>query len=317
MAVLFRVHWLSVTIWGTKEYGLKMWQEWFEGVLGPMQAVGHGGRGFKSLYKALLEAKLYADPIAQAGNEGNPYFGLELPGSACDAVPDKLLQEFVIVLERWEKARITRLDLAWDGTPFTPEQVKEAVELEQMRSYLRREKMLYSVSPYEKREDGRVGTSSLRLGSSQSTRMLRVYDKHGPVRLEMQTRAERADLIARDVLVKLPRLWVDRAIAHLRDYIDFIEQETEKLLPWWLAFVNNQARAMKTVSDARTIELNRMLAWVDNQVSPTLSVLADVVGSQAIEAFVVSGRRKRGQKFNALLKASEKGGKAHGSQEES
>ena len=122
----------------------------------------------------------------------------------------------------------------------------------------------------------------------------------------MQTRAERADLIARDVLIKLPGLWVDKAVSHLRDYIDFIEQETEKLLPWWSAFINNQARALKTVSDARTIELNRMIAWVDTQVSPTLSVLADVIGEQSIDAFVVSGRKKRGNRFNALLSKEQK-----------
>ncbi len=301
MSIMFRVHWLSTTIWGTQDYGLKMWQEWFEEFWGPMQPVGHGGRGFKSLFKALLEAKLYADPLAQEGIDSNQYFGFEFPGSACDALPDKIIQEFIVVLNRWEKARITRLDLAWDGTPFTPAQVKEAVELEQMRSYLRREKMQFTISPFEKREDGQIGTSSLRLGSNQSSRLLRVYDKHGPVRLEMQNRAERADLVARDVLINLPSIWIGKAISHLRDYVDFVEQETEKLLPWWKVFINNQDRAMKIVSDARTVELSRMVAWVDKQVSPTLSVLADVIGDQSIEAFVVSGRRKRGAKFNALL----------------
>lgn len=301
MSITFRVHWLSTTIWADKDYGHKMWEEWFEEFLGPMHQVGHGGRGFKSLFIALLEAKLYAEPFAQDGIESNEYFSFEFPGSACDAVPDKVIQEFIVVLNRWEKARITRLDLAWDGTPFTPDQVKIAVQARQMRSHIRRKNWEYSISPEALREDGQIGTSSLRLGSTQSERFLRVYDKHGPVRLEMQTRAERADLIARDVLVHLPTMWIDNAISHLRDYVDFIEQETEKLLPWWSAFINNQARALKTVSDARTIELNRMIAWVDTQVSPTLSVLADVIGEQSIDAFVVSGRKKRGDKFNALL----------------
>lgn len=297
MEVLFRVHWLSTTIWGAKDYGLKMWELWFEEYLGPLREVGHGGKGFKSLYKALLESKLYVDPI---GEPEEPYFSLEFPGSACDAIPDKVIQEFVIVLHRWENAKITRLDLAWDGANFTPADVKQAVELQQIRSYFRRDKMLYSVSPYELREDGQIGTSSIRLGSGQSTRLLRVYDKHGPVRIELQTRAKRADLVGKAVLVQLPQLWLDNALTHLRDYIDFVHQD--KLLPWWEMFIRNQDRAMKTVSDARTIELNRMLAWVDKQVSPTLSVLADVVGEESIDAFVIAGRRKRGSKFDGLLK---------------
>ncbi len=66
---------------------------------------------------------------------------------------------------------------------------------------------------------------------------------------------------------------------------------------------------MKTVSNAREVELSRMVAWVDKQVSPTLSVLADVIGEQSIDAFVVSGRRRRGNKFNALLSAIKDKGK--------
>ncbi|MEX1071767.1 MAG: replication initiation factor domain-containing protein [Anaerolineales bacterium] len=302
MEILFRVHWLSTTIWGVKDYGLKMWELWFQDYLGPLREVGHGGRGFKSLYKALLESKFYADPIGQQEIDANSYFSLDLPGSACDAIPDKIIQEFIIVLNRWEKAKITRLDLAWDGANFTPAHVKRAVDRQQIRSYIRRDKMMYTVSPYELREDGQIGTSSIKLGSGQSTRLLRVYDKHGPVRLEMQTRAERADLVAKDVLVKLPNLWLDKALSHLRDYIDFVNQETDQLLPWWKAFIRNQNRAMKIVSDARTIELNRMLSWVDKQVAPTLSVVADIVGKESIDAFVIAGRRKRGTKFDALLK---------------
>src|SRR3990172_4788467 len=147
MAVTLRVHWLTVTIWAKDEYGLKLWDEWFEHYLGPMHPTGHGGRGFRKLHKALLEAKLYAAPISQGGIEDGDYFGLEFPGSACDAIPDKLFQEFILTLDRWEQARITRLDLAWDGVAFLPETVKEAVDAEHMRSYARRSSMQYTVSP--------------------------------------------------------------------------------------------------------------------------------------------------------------------------
>ena len=262
--------------------------------------VGHGMPGFKTLYKALLETRLKANPIAQDGID-NQYFCFEIPGQACDAIPDKDIQEFIVSLNSLEKARITRLDLAWDGVPFTPEQVKEAVDHGQMRSYLRRKNMSYTVTPYEDREDGQIGTSSLRLGSRSSERMLRVYNERGPVRIELQTKSGRADLVARDVLIQLPEFWIDKAIGHLRDYVDFLDGVTGKLLPWWDEFVHNQDRAMKTISNARVVTLNSMLSWVNNAVSPTLSVIADLVGMPAIEAFIVAGRRKRGSRFNALL----------------
>jgi DNA relaxase NicK len=297
----FRVHWLSLTLWAEKDYALKMWDEWFEEYLGQLNPVGHGGRGFGSLFQALAAAKLYADPLHQ--NDGVSYVHFEFPGTSCDALPDKLIQEFIVTLNRWEKYRVTRVDLAWDRVEFTPHDVQEAISEENVRSLLQRKTLHVHNQPFEIRDDGVIGTTSVRIGSNQSTRMLRVYDKRGPVRLEFQSRAERADLVARDVLIKLPKLWIDKAIGHLRDYVDFVEKETEKLLPWWDTFIHNQDRAMKTISDARIIELRRMIAWVDKQVSPTLSVLADVVGEQSIDAFVVSGRKRRGNKFNALLSA--------------
>ncbi len=306
MKTTFRVHWLTVTIWGTYEYGYKMWEEWFSPYLGSMRQSGHGGRGFRQLSKAMLKASFYADPILQEAVDDQKYFSFDFPGNACDAIPDKVFQIFILVLDKWEKARITRLDLAWDEVGFTPETVREAVDKEQMRSYLRRKSMKYTISPYELREDGQLGTSSLRLGSNLSDRMLRIYDKRGPVRLELQSRKNRSDLLAREVLKNQPHEWDKPAISHLRDYVDFINVETKELLPWWQAFVQDTDRAMKTVSDAREIELNRMIEWISTQVSPALSVLADVIGKDSIDAFIIDGRRKRGTKYKALLEAKEK-----------
>ncbi|MCW5875217.1 MAG: replication initiation factor domain-containing protein [Anaerolineales bacterium] len=290
----FHVHWLSLTLWADKEYALKLWEEWFQQYLGPLVAVGHGGRGFKGLYQALGAAKLYADPVGEGA-----YVHLEFPGSACDALPPKLIQEFIVSLNRWEKFRVSRLDLAWDGVGFTPQHVVEAVSEEKLRSLLKRKTLHVHDQPFEEREDGVLGTSSVRLGSNQSSRMLRVYDKRGPVRLEFQTRAERADLVARDVLLRLPQTWAEAALAHLRDYVDF--EFEGKLLAWWEQFVREIGRAFKKISDARQLELSRMTAWVMNQVAPTLSVLADVLGEDIYTAITVQGRRKRGKRYEAVL----------------
>jgi DNA relaxase NicK len=309
MSITFRVHWLSATVWGDKYQALNMWRDRFEQYLGPLLQVGHGGRGFKSIHKALLEARLYADPITQLSIGDNPYFSFEFPGSACDALPDTLIQEFIVLLDGHYRASFTRLDLAWDGVEFSPEQVKRAVDLEQVRSYLRRRSLKYTISPYELREDGQLGTTSLRLGSGQSDRMLRVYDKHGPVRIELQTRNERADLVARDVLKKSPSDWLVAALGHLRDYVDFVGVENQQLLAWWAGFVNETERSEKIISDARTIELSRLVGWMTNQGSAVLSVIADAIGEQAIEALVKYGRQKRGSKYNALLLAAKQGTK--------
>ena len=308
MGITFRVHWLTLTIWADKFHALKMWGKWFESYLGPLEPIRHGGRGFKSLHKAFLETKLYSDPI---GQPEDPYSSLEFPGSACDALPDATIQEFLSAVRQTETTHVTRVDLAWDGASFTPELVKEAVQAKQIRSYLRRKNWEYSISPEAIREDGQIGTSSLRLGSNHSERLLRVYDKHGPVRVELQTRNERADLVTWDVLVRPVEEWFTKALGHLRDYIDFIDLDSQRLLPWWESFVTNTQRSGKTITDAREIELSRKIAWFDQQVSPTFSLLVDVLGKQVIEAFAVSGRRKRGNKYNALLSTYEQHGRGN------
>ncbi|MCW5887497.1 MAG: replication initiation factor domain-containing protein [Anaerolineales bacterium] len=242
----------------------------------------------------MAAAKLYADPVGEGA-----YAHLEFPGSACDALPPKLIQEFIVTLNRWEKFRVSRLDLAWDGVGFTPQHVVEAVSEEKLRSLLKRKTLHVHDQPFEEREDGVMGTSSVRLGSNQSSRMLRVYDKRGPVRLEFQTRSERADLVARDVLARLPQAWAEAALAHLRDYVDF--EDEGRLLSWWEQFVSEIGRAFKSISDARQLELSRMTAWVMNQVAPTLSVLADVIGEDIYTAITTQGRRKRGKRYEAVL----------------
>ena len=290
----FHVNWLSLTLWVERDYAIKMWEEWFQEFLGPLVPIGHGGRGFKSLYQALAAAKMYADPVGQG-----LFVHLELPGSACDALPPKLIQEFIVTLNRWEKFRVSRLDLAWDGVEFTPRDVKEAVSEEKLRSLLKRKTLHVHDQPFEKRADGVMGTTSVRLGSNQSSRMLRVYDKRGPVRLEFQTRAERADMVARDVLLKLPAQWAEAALAHLRDYVDF--EFEGRLLAWWETFVREIGRAFKKITDARQLELSRMTEWVMTQVAPTLSVLADVIGEDIYKALTIQGRRKRGKRYEAVL----------------
>lgn len=294
----FRVHWLSLTIWCGTDYAVKLWEEWFEKALGPMQQVGHGGRGFKQLYQALGGAKLYAEPVGRLG-DNQTYVHFEFPGSACDALEAKLIQEFIVTLTRWEEFRISRLDLAWDGVGFSPLDVKQAVEGERIRSLLKRKSLFFAVQPFEEREDGSVGTSSLRLGSLSSARMLRVYDKRGPVRLEFQTRAERADLVAREVLVQHPDRWALLAIAHLRDYVDFEDEGV--LLAWWAEFVGVVGRAWKTVTDARRKELERITLWLMSQVAPTFSAWVDLMGQEAIQGLYNQGKQNRKNRFEALL----------------
>ncbi len=288
-------HWFAVTIWSSPAYALKLWRIWFEQYLGEMQDQGYGGRLYETIYKALLEAKLYCTPkLADSADEDSQHFHFEFPGSACEALAPVLLQGFMLMLIGHDRFQVTRLDLAWDGVPFTPEDLNIADQDDLIRTYARRGTFRFEISRHAAREDGQIGHSIFRMGSRKSTRHLRLYDLHGPVRLELECRSKRADLIARDVLILKPDDWSDRAIPHLRDFLD-IEED------YWNEFIQGHARASRTIVDARTKEMSRIAEWMFKHVSPSLSVMADVYGDEAVKAIVKRGRQKRGSRFNSLL----------------
>jgi DNA relaxase NicK len=304
MNIEFQIHWLSITIWKGMVEGLEIWNKYFEKYLGPMIPAGHGGKGFQLLYNSLLSSKLYARPIGQHG-VADPYFNIELPGSACEAIPPEKFQEFVIEVKAMEKANFTRLDFAWDSVGFSPLDVKQAVEGQQFRSHLRRKTLFYGVEPLENKEDGTVGTTSLRVGSLSSERLIRVYDKRGPVRIELMMRAKRADAVARDVLIHPPEEWPENAIGHLRDYVDF-QDDDGMLLTWWAKFVNSVSRSRMYVTDARQKELEKITDWLMTKVSSTYSVAVDVLGPDLMLAMLKYGKAHRGKRFDALLELKNK-----------
>ena len=292
----FKIHWLAMTVYWKQEMALKAWELWFEKYLGKLEPLGHGGRGFRQLYQSLGGAKMYCSPV---GNDlPETYIHLELPGTACDALPDEVLHEFMVTMRRWEKMNVTRIDLAWDGVAFTPMETRNAVMEGSIRSLLKRRTLKFWEEPLGLKDNGEIGTTSMSVGSRQSERMLRVYDKRGDVRLEFQARQKRANLIA-DLLLDKPSEWGKEAIKHLRDYLDF---EIEgKMLVWWKNFVGETERAGKKITDVRVAEIGRMVDWIMNQVAPTFSTVIDVIGKDMVEEVMVEGRRNRKQRLKALL----------------
>ena len=301
----FRIHWMTITIWGTEGFALNFWEEWFQPFLGPLQERKVGGRGFRKRYEGLLASKIYVQPSnIDSTNVENHYFSIELPGSACDAIPDKDFQIFMLVLERYEKYRVTRLDLAWDHLPVEPEDLLNAVNEDRVRTKTSKESLVLTFSPYKKKDNGEISTSTVTFGSRQSERRIQLYNKRGYTRLELEAKGGRADAIAKDVLVDQPEDWYPKAAGHLKDFIDiFSDQEKQILASWWAKLLKGQKRANKKVSNAREVEMSRILSWFDKQVSQSLSVVADVLGEDSIQAFIVDGRRKRGPKYQGLIDA--------------
>ena len=66
--ITFRVHWLSFTVHASPTDAMTLYDLFFRETFGDLEDLSHGGRGFKSLLKGLLEIKLYLNPINQTAD---------------------------------------------------------------------------------------------------------------------------------------------------------------------------------------------------------------------------------------------------------
>ncbi len=168
------------------------------------------------------------DPIS-IGAKGN-HIHVEIPGEACDCMLPDLFQDMMIYFingrlkegqPQLDMFHIKRLDFAFDHEYFTPEQWYEAINGDCIVSLAKRETISRQESPKALRDNGEIGTSTVYLGSNESDRMLRVYNKRGPTRVELQMRDIRAHYVAIDVLCRHPSKWHEYAMSHLIQYVTF------------------------------------------------------------------------------------------------
>lgn len=293
---MFSVHWFSITIHQDFEKVKILWSQFFMLGLGALVDTGHGGRGYKQICQALLGAKIYFDH--NNAKEGKEHCHIEIPGSACEAVLPSVFPELVNFLsESNVRFSIKRADFAFDGVPFSPQNFLDGLMSENLVSLIKRDPSLnndsirVSQSPCALRENGEVGTMTVYAGSASSQRMVRVYNKRGDTRLELQLRDERAHAVCLDVFAHAWEEWEFTVKTHLRQFIDF------KNTDWWAVFVSIAHRADLKISSARRMSLTRMEEWFNRQVVVSLSVYEDVWGKaeakQRIDKLINKARKTR------------------------
>jgi hypothetical protein len=178
-----------------------------------------------------------------------------------------------------------------DEVPFTPDDVYQAV------------KRGHTVSWVKRGRDGVIGHSwiasngqgegsTLYIGRPSSERRLRIYDKRGPTRIELQTKAKYADGVAQALFERRDdeRGQAEFVIGCLREFCDFGVQDgihgvrDVDLLPWWREFIGSADRIGQLVIDRRQhVSVDRTLAWIDRAVAPSLAM--------AIQCYGDAGRR--------------------------
>ncbi len=290
--ITFRVHWLSFTVHASRQDALDIYELFFKDLFGPLENLGHGGRGFKTILRSALQFKIYLDPI-----RNDEYFHYEIPGNACDHITWDYYQGLDLYLRSnyADEYKYKRLDFAFDNIPFTPQDVEFAIKNDLVRSLAKRETLHVHGSPFQERDNGEIGTYTVEFGSSTSQRMITVYNKRGPTRFEFQMRDKRAHVVSCDLFrANDISEWFQIMIGHLRDYIDID-------LPWWEKFTNSIGRAWITVSNPKEVSMENLLSWFDQQISPAFSTIVDTQPPEVINKMIDRGRYRRGPRYDLIL----------------
>ncbi len=285
----WHVDYLTVTIWAHDYDDMVDFVNFcLKGVFTDLQDQGHGGRFYQSTYKTDMSITLRLDPVG-SGQDKNRCT-LELPGKACQMLGfDKLRDLLITFNDYFPKIRVNRIDTAFNNVPFSVQDVENCIKDNNLRSYAKRESLRIFQQPYEQIKDnsGQVikeGTSGLYFGSRSSTRMIRVYDKHGYTRCEAEYKHDKAHQVAFDVLLS-PCLnsAVRMALGHLRDYVDFFTE-------WWAYFMDNFDRLYKTLpQNIQEMTVEQIKSWFERQVSSAFYVLVTLEGQDYLNKLYNKG----------------------------
>jgi hypothetical protein len=280
------IDWLAVTVWGVdadrvarlvseafhygKQVGIEGWE--------PMGGARFYGRRHEYLGSTLLSE------CQSRGAEDNVH--AVIPGEACAIGVDPLLQ-LLTRLRMWStRCAVARLDLAVDGVPFTPADAYRAVRAGHTVAWVKRGRDgVVGHAWHSSNRDGE-GTT-LYIGRRTSQRCMRIYDRRGPTRVELETKDAYAEAVARELVerrgdnVELGRF----VVGSLREFCDFGVQDGAhgsrdvELLPWWRALVDQAERIGPLVVDRRRhLSVDRTLYWLERAVVPSLAMVDTCYG---------------------------------------
>lgn len=191
-----------------------------------------------------------------------------LPGETCEALG---LVGVVAVASALDLEPSSRLDLAWDVEGVTVGAFRSAWHSGQVVTRAHRDS-------WDERKNSEGET--FYMGSRSSGRFIRVYDRRGPTRLEMEWKGERSVQLWRRLLACAEERWSEAALTELRAFLDFRDRTEGKqprvcpLLDWWAELVAGAGRdAVCIPRGAPTMAQKR--AWFRRSIAPSLAMMRD------------------------------------------
>lgn len=223
---------------------------------------------------------------------------VNLPGDACEL----LGTAGVLALVRELGLKLTRLDLAWDTDTLTPETVRLAHASGDCVSHTKYHKWM---------QDPEGSTFYLgKRGSDNDVRLLRVYDRRGPTRVELELHGKRAQMLWAVLDGVDLADWSSGALAYLVDFVDFRDRKQDEnvgrcdRLPWFEDFTEGAGRLALPLP-RKAPNLEKQKEWLWTQVAPSFSLVLDSEPDRVafIRAFLADGSSRRTPHQAAMLRA--------------
>lgn len=204
---------------------------------------------------------LYHDP----SQENMPQSLIDISGQACERL------NFHQMRSLFRHMKLTRVDIAVDGCPFTPRQLRDAAERGDIRSRSR------NMAFYEKINQD-IG-NTFYLGSRNSPRMLRVYDmRETGTRLEVEMKEDAAEAF-KGILMNDIEDIPQQFLGTLRDMVDFVDAQSDSnksratLLDWWAAFTEYVPQLKVRIQKIRERTIDSIRAWIESQCAKSMYIL--------------------------------------------
>lgn len=337
--LMARVDWLAFTV----KHPVKFpWEYVYEAlglkqIFGELVPEGHGARGYSEINTtkdryinvytnpgtAVPKYSKDKDQVVEEQGEDITHTHFEITGSGTKCLnPGYLNNLYAVVKNGYFEFNFTRCDLAVDGAPFHPKElynlVKYSVDNKTIKSPASREKINFVESPYQKREDGEIGTHTLYIGSKKSDRFLRTYNLHGQTRLEIQLRGKWAAACALQVLSNPQENWLELMKGYIVQYLDFkppsydmgvisenqvgIHQTLiENAFKAWENFKGITQAAQIHVYQAVELSIERVKRFLENSAAPGIRFIREVLGEFEFDTWVNNSTQGRMKKYYPLL----------------
>jgi Replication initiation factor len=218
-----------------------------------------------------------------------------IPGEACERLgtPGLVAARDLLALS------ITRFDLAWDIEGITPRQVRSAYQAGNVVARAHRDSWSWHESS--------TG-STFYVGSRQSPRMVRFYDRRGPTRMELELHSERAQLVWDNLMTYGDDEWSRIAMSHVRSFIDFRDRDHSTrpsdcpLLPWWSQIIVGAERSKLLIQRVER-SLQDVREWLDRSIAPALALVARSMPDSAkyLDDLVRNGRLRWRTRHHVML----------------